>query len=91
MAPNPLQLVRVPLNLALKAVGSVFGAGSPQESWDPRPADPGHAAVARERDQRPAATEEQPVAEAEPTPAELAARGEGRKPAPLGSDEGRIT
>ncbi len=39
-------------------------------------------------------TEEEPAAEAEPAPAELAARGEGRKPSPLGStgdDEGDST
>jgi hypothetical protein len=36
---------------------------------------------------RPAPTAEEPAAEAEPTPAELAARGEGRRPAPLGQGE----
>ena len=36
---------------------------------------------------RPAPTAEEPAAEAEPTPAELSARGEGRQPSPLGQDE----
>jgi hypothetical protein len=35
----------------------------------------------------PAPTAKEPAAAAEPTPAELAARGEGRKPAPLGQGE----
>ena len=36
---------------------------------------------------RPAPTAEEPAAEAEPTPAELSARGEGRQPSPLGQGE----
>ena len=82
MAPNPLQLVEIPLNLARKVLGSVLGGGGSEPEW---PEPPGPSPEADRRRTPTGISEEEPATRAEPTPAELAARGEGRPPSPLGS------